>query len=295
MGKKIDVMIIGAQKAGTTSLLRYLGEHPNCVSHQQKEFSYFTDPLEYKEGIKFSFSKFFPQFNNNKNLKIICKNASLYADEKALLRLKKNNPQCKLILILRNPVERTYSSYLMEKNYGSVNFEFSELPQLITKHKDNDESWGFNFFLNYGLYANYLKIIYNHFPKEQVHILLYRDIKNDALKACKDIFRFIGVPENFAPNVSIKHNVTKKTRSSSYASLTKRLLQNESSLKKILKFFIPAHKTYVYGELLRNVNITEERYEPMNKEVRNYLVEFFRPYNKELEKMIGRDLSDWNK
>ena len=41
---KIDIMIVGAQKAGTTSLLRYLGEHPECVAHPQKEFAYFLEP-----------------------------------------------------------------------------------------------------------------------------------------------------------------------------------------------------------------------------------------------------------
>lgn len=43
MSKKIDVMIVGAQKDGTTSLLRYMGEHPDCIAHPQKEFAYFID------------------------------------------------------------------------------------------------------------------------------------------------------------------------------------------------------------------------------------------------------------
>ena len=272
MEKKIDVMIIGAQKAGTTSLLRYLGEHPECISHQQKEFSYFTDINEYKEGIHSSFCKYFPKSENCSNKKIVCKNASLYADEKALIRLKENNPDCKLILSFRNPVERTYSSYLMEKNYGSVQFEFSELPNLINKHQDNDESWGFSFFINYGLYAQYLKIIYKHFPKEQVHIVLYRDIKKNSIEVCHKLFQFLKISTDFTPDTSIRYNETKKSISSKYANLSKRILRNESLLKKVLKIFIPKHKTYKYGEMIRNVNMKDERYGTMDEGVKKYLI-----------------------
>lgn len=50
MGEKIDIFIIGAQKAGTTSLKNYLGEHPQINTHTTKEFSYFYDDEEYNAG-----------------------------------------------------------------------------------------------------------------------------------------------------------------------------------------------------------------------------------------------------
>ncbi|MBA3970765.1 MAG: sulfotransferase domain-containing protein [Bacteroidetes bacterium] len=294
MNKKIDVMIVGAQKAGTTSLLRYLGEHPECISHPQKEFAYFTDTNEYQQGIEVALKKYYSHSPTG-NKKIIAKNASLYTSDLGLRRLIENNPACKIILLLRNPVERTYSSYLMEKNYGSAKFDFSELPELIKKHQDTDESWGFNFFINYGLYAQHLKNIYSFFPKEQVTVILYRDLKKDALKECQNIFRKAHVNADFKPNVELKHNVTKKTRSEIYARLVHRFLHNENPIKKAIKRIIPGHKAYKYGELLREVNKTDEKHQVIDSEVKHFLIDYYKPHNDELEKLIDKDLSDWNK
>lgn len=295
MDKKIDVMIVGAQKAGTTSLLKYLSEHPQCVGHPQKEFAYFTDDKEFEQGIDIAFKKYFSHKDSNKSEKVIAKNAGLYTYQKGLERLKANSPNCEIIILLRNPVERTYSSYLMEKNYGSVKFDFSELPDLIKKHQDNDESWGFNFFINYGLYAQHLTNIYRHFPKEQVTVILYRDFKKDSLKECKNIFDKIGVNTDFSPNVEMKYNVTKKTRSQLYANMIHRFLKNENPIKKAIKLFIPGRFVYRYGEFLREVNKTQQTHESINEDVKKFLIDFYKPQNAELEKMIGKDLSDWNK
>ncbi len=296
MIRKIDVMIVGAQKAGTTSLLRYLGEHPQCISHPQKEFSYFTDKKEYSLGLNAALKKYYAHKPHTNETKIIAKNAGLFTDTAGLSRLKQNNPNCEIVFIIRNPVERTYSSYLMEKNFGTVKFDFADLPELIKRHQNNeDDSWDFDFFIEYSLYATHLKNIYNYFPKEQVNIVLYEDLKNDAAGVCKKIFDKIKIDNLFSPKIEIKHNVTQKTRSNIYARIVKHFLRNENPVKKLLKKFMPGHKVYKYGELLRDVNKTEKKHQPINEEVKKFLMEYYKPFNEELEKMIGKDLSNWNK
>jgi hypothetical protein len=294
MDRKIDLMIIGAQKAATTSMLRYLGEHPQCISHPQQEFSFYTDDDEFNEGWETALKKYYLHKSYHKETKIIAKNASLFTYEKGLQRLKEHSPNCEIIIILRNPVERCYSSYLMEKNYGSVKFEFSEIPNLLKKHEENDESWGFNFFINYGLYAQYLKNIYTYFPKEQVKILLFRDFNNNPVEECQNIFRKLGINSTFRPKVEIKHNITQKTRSQIYARLVRRFLRNGNPIKKIIKKIMPGEKAYKYGELLRDLNKTNNKNESMNDEVKLFLIEYYKPHNIELENIIGKDLSDWN-
>ena len=292
---KIDIMIVGAQKAGTTSLLRYLGEHPECVAHPQKEFAYFLEPNNYENDFNVAFSKYFANIENVSNKKIVAKSAGLYSNENAIKKLYEHNPNCKLILILRNPVERAYSSFLMEKNYGSAKFEFSELPELIKHHQNSDESWGFSFFINYGLYADYLKLIFSFFPKEQVKIFLYRDLKQNPLSFCKQLFQEIDVDSSFVPHVEIKHNVTLKTRSTVVARAIKYMLKKDGLVRKTITQLIPVNKIYKYGELLREANKTNEKYSTMDAKVRQFLIDFYKPYNLELEKTIGQDLSDWNK
>jgi sulfotransferase family protein len=294
MNKKIDVMIVGAQKAGTTSLLRYLGEHPECVSHQQKEFAYFLDSNEYENNYDIAYKKYFSNKPIDPNTKVIAKSAGLYAEENAISRLYEHNPECKLIIILRNPVERAYSSYLMEKNYGSVKFEFSELPDLIKKHAENDVNWGFDFFINYGLYLTHLKNIYKYFPKDHVKIVLYSELENAPLVLCKNIFGFISVDTAFIPNIHVKHNVTQKTRSKTFAKAIMRVLKKGSTIRSILIKLIPTDKAYKYGELLRNSNRTNQKHSKMDENVRQFLIDYYRPLNEELGRFIGKDLSEWN-
>jgi hypothetical protein len=295
MHKKIDVMIVGAQKAATTSLLRYLGEHPECISHPQKEFSYFTDTKEYNEGLQTAFRKYYAHDSISTNQKIVAKNASLFTNRQGLQRLKDHNPNCQIVIILRNPVERTYSSYLMERNYGAINFEFSELPELIKKYESANSSWDYNFFIDFSLYAHHLKSLFELFPAENVTVLLYEELKGDPLAVCSRIFSKAGVDPSFKPKIEVRHNVTKKTRSTAYAKVLGRFLHNQNPVKKAIKKFLPGHKVYKYGDLLRDFNKVDAQHEEINQDTKQFLIEFYKPHNRELEQMLGIDLSSWNK
>lgn len=294
MKKVIDVMIIGAQKAGTTSLLRYLGEHPRCISHPQKEFAFFVNPSDYQYSYEKAYNKYFSNYPITEHTTLIAKSAALFSSEDSIKLLYEHNPNCKLILILRNPVERAYSSYLMEKNYGNAKFDFSELPELIRNHKQNDKNWDFSFFIDYGLYINYINLLYKYFPSDQLKVVIYKDFKVNPLLVCKEIFSFIDLKDDFCPNTEIKYNVTKKTKSQFYARIIKHALKNNGVLKKVAKIVIPENKAYKYGESLHYLNKTHDNYQPMSDDTRKYLIDFYKPYNKELEELIHQDLSFWN-
>ncbi|MCK6649638.1 MAG: hypothetical protein L6Q66_08280, partial [Bacteroidia bacterium] len=80
-----------------------------------------------------------------------------------------------------------------------------------------------------------------------------------------------------------------------YANMIHRFLKNENPIKKAIKLFIPGRFVYRYGEFLREVNKTQQTHESINEDVKKFLIDFYKPQNAELEKMIGKDLSDWNK
>ena len=86
--------------------------------------------------------------------------------------------------------------------------------------------------------GHHLKKIYELFSKEQVHIVLYEDLKNNAAQVCKNIFKQLNIDTSFKPAVDVKHNVTNKTRSHLYARILRRFLRNENPIKKFLKLFI---------------------------------------------------------
>ena len=289
--KKISLMIIGAQKAGTTSMKNYLGQHPSLQAHPHKEFSYFFDPIEYAKGFDNAIRKYYDH-SSESNL-LIAKNAGLYVSESGIIRLKEHNPDCKLVFILRNPVERTYSSYLMEKNYGAINGTFESIEPVIRKGDIND--WRYEFFIGMSLYQMHLSMIFKHFKKEQVKLIRYEELESKAGEICQELFAWLNVNSNFKPDTDTKYNVTHVNRSPSYGRLVVQLLKNQNPVKKIFRKIMPGKMDYKVGEILRNVNKTKKLYQPISKNMKVLLREFYAPHNKKLSELTGIDFSNWNK
>lgn len=293
MGEKIDIFIIGAQKAGTTSLKNYLGEHPQINTHTTKEFSYFYDDEEYNAG--FINSNLY-NFNNQIDEKklIVCKHAHLYSSEKAIIRLKKNNPNCKIIFILRDPVNRTFSSYLMEKMYNRVDFEFDDLKNILEGNSlIKMEQWQQDAIISFSIYHQYLEVVYKHFNKEQVQLILFEDFSKNPLKYCKQIFLTCGINDEFRPRVRTIHNQTTSKKSKYYANFLKHFLIEKNSLKSIVKRMLPNKTTHELGEKLRNANRSKKYSELMSEELKIFLSDYFFTHNKKLEELTGLNLQHW--
>lgn len=288
--RKIALFIGGAQKAGTTSLKEYLGEHPDVITHSQKEFAYFYDDADFRKGQESAFKKYFHQHHPER--KLIAKNAGLYVKEEGIRRLHDHNPECEFVLILRNPVERTYSAYQMERNYGHIRDPFEIMGEVI-RIKDKSD-WRYDFFIRMSLYVQHLKTIYRYFPKEQVSIFRFEDLGTAPDKICSELFRKIGVRDDFQPDFSVKHNVTHHSRSVKYGRIVMKLLNNTNPLKRIASSVIPAGQDYKIGEMLRNVNRSKKKPEKISGEIFNQLTAFYAPFNEELEQLSGMDFSSWN-
>jgi hypothetical protein len=289
--RKISLMIIGAQKAGTTSMKNYLGQHPSLQVHPHKELSYFFDPAEHAKGFDAAIRKYYN--HPSESTQLIAKNAGLYVSESGILRLKAHNPHCKLVIILRNPVERTYSSYLMEKNYGAINGTFESIEPVLRKGDTTD--WRYEFFIGMSLYQMHLSMIYSHFPKEQVRIIRYEDFKNNTAEICTGLFEWLQVDTDFRPDTTTKYNVTHVNRSPSYGRLVVQLLRNQNPIKKIFRKMMPGKLDYKVGEMLRNINKTKKLYGKIPGNMSKLLREYYAPHNQKLSQLTGIDFSDWNK
>jgi hypothetical protein len=289
--KRIDVMLVGAQKAGTTSLLRYIGEHPECFSHPQKEFAYFMDPVEYEKGYPEALKKYFSEQPVTPHSLLVAKSASLYTSEAAIKRLRDHNPNCKLIFILRNPIDRAYSSYLMEMNAGEAYYDFGKVSDLIKQ----GSGWEYELLIEYGFYAKHLQTIYKYFSPDQVMVLLFDELKKDAKSICQEVFKQLKITPDFSPQVEVVHNVTRKNRSIGFAVTVNKALHKNSKFRKLLSHLIPSYKAYRFGDFVRKLNKTKEGFQPMDPNARKYLADFFKPYNQQLSQLINRDLSSWDK
>ncbi len=288
----ISLMIVGAQKAGTTSLKHYLGEHPQLFAHQQKEFSFFSDATEYKQGFAVAERKYYPS-TSSKQLRI-AKNAQLYSLPNGLERLQEHNPNCKLVLVLRNPVDRAYSSFLMERNYGSLHCTFDDIAALRHTPVSLEEDWRFEILLGMSMYAKHLEHIWTLFPETQTRIFLFEDLIKQPTHICRDLFEWMEIDPSFHPQTNRKYNETKQVKSNTYSRLIKKVLHNENPLKKLARTILPTQAEHKVGELLYNVNKSKHKHPEINTQTRKDLIAYFRPYNDHLSQLLNRDLSAWN-
>lgn len=295
MNKKIDLMIVGAQKAGTTSLHKYLCEHPEIEGHFTIEFSYFIADEEYQKGFDIALDNYY-NFQNLNPKVILAKSALFSNNEKAIKRLYEQNPKAKLVFLIREPVSRAFSSFTFEKmNGGMYKKNFNDISNSIEQNEKNgEEDSMYRILIKLGQYAEHLKAIYKYFSKKQIKIVLFEELKKEPLRICQEIFEFVKIDATFQPQVEKTHNKTKVIRSQGYARLLLKMRTTNPFIKNVVKQILP----YRYFDELRtklmDFNKKEGKYTPMQSTTEIYLKNYFKPYNEKLAGMIDKDISHWN-
>lgn len=200
--KMPDFVIIGTQKGGTSSLFYYLNQHPSVKMSTPKEVHYYD--INYKKGIAW-YKAHFP-FKWDKRL---TGEASPYYifHPHAPKRLKKDNPEAKIIMLLRDPVERAFSHYKMNKKNGTETLSFSEAVEKENDRLKEDlktlEVNEFYIAQNHrlfsyttrGLYDKQLNNWLQFFPLEQMMVIRSEDFFSNTEKVVGDVLHFLGLKE----------------------------------------------------------------------------------------------------
>ena len=253
-----DFIIIGASRSGTTSLYEYLNQHPSIIRGVGKEIHYFDKNFD--RGIKW-YKSFFPTKRKKSKLEDKQNGKCLTGEStprylfhhhtpKRVLELL---PNVKLIVVLRNPVDRAYSRYHQQVAVGleelsfedAINQEEIRITDDMKKMERDENFYSVNFFRKsyptMGIYVNQLKRWFEYFPREQFLILKSEDLKSNPSEVYNQTIEFLGLP---------KHELN------SFESY--RMRKNP----------------------------------PINDKTRKKLSDFFRPYNEELYQLLGRNF-DW--
>ncbi|MDQ2714036.1 MAG: sulfotransferase domain-containing protein [Chloroflexota bacterium] len=262
-----DFIIIGAQKGGTTSLYNYLIEHPHIASARMKEVHYFDRNFTkgvswYKAHFPTLFQKYYSQ--NIRRQKFITGEGSpeyLFFRHPPKLAAK-ILPHAKIIVMLRNPVDRAYSQY--QHNVGWGFEKLSSFQEAIASEEErtregrersavdeyyHDRDYQRAAYLARGMYAVQLERWLDLFPREQFLIIRSEDFYIDPEEVYKETLAFLQVP------ILIPRNLQK------------------------------GYKTY---------NKSKEIKSKMDGAMREYLVEYFKPHNAQLYTLLGRDFG-WDR
>lgn len=289
--RPVDAMIAGAQKAGTSSLHRYLGQHPAIVTHSQREMTYFVVDREHGESCSTVYDRYFPRRPGASDV-VLAKSAGVMFYSRALDRLHAHNPDCRIIVSLRNPVDRAYSAYWFMRRKGREPADSFE--EALSRVEGRAiEGWrdGQGAYLRRGLYAEQLTRLTERFGRDRWKAILLEDLRADAEATCRALFQFLGIDPDFQPDVDRRHNPARTAR----LEVVSRMMVSDHPIKRALARLVPFRWKRTLRRFVESANEAPFRPPPMSPQTRERLVEYFRPHNERLARMLDRDLSSWHR
>lgn len=192
-------IIIGSMKGGSTSLYSYVKMHPKISNATIKGSNFFT--TNYDKSLKWYRS----QFPILKDDMMCCETSVDYLPSKeAAKRIFETIPNCKFLVIFRNPVDRAYSHYINEFSTKRLDMSFEEALEIEKTGKPITSTADFT-FLKRGFYEQHLKEWYKYFPKEQFYFIKSEDLKTDTVHTMKHVFKFLGLDSYTIPSTKKLH------------------------------------------------------------------------------------------
>lgn len=294
-----NFLVIGASKSGTTSIHRYLEQHPEVYVSTLKEPKFFAlegerpdykgpgDGEAWRDSVT-SIGEYEALFDGTTDERAVGEVSPVYLySEKAVGRIKHHVPDAKLIAVLRNPVERAYSSFLHKRRDGREPFD-DFVQALDAEDERMREGWAYGWrYTRVGFYYGQLKRYFDAFAPGQIRVYLYEDLMDDPVGLMWDIYGFLGVDDTFIPDMSRRHNVSGIPKNRFVHSL----LRGRNPVKTALKPLFPKEMRKRLLVDLQNRNLKKAPVMP--SEARRRLTEAYREDILKLQGLIDRDLSGW--
>jgi len=289
--RKPDFFIAGAAKSGTTSLWVYLKQHPEIFMPAKlvsKEPSYYCHGYGATD-----YQDYCSLFQDAGPGQMAGEASTAYlAAPESPGWIREDVPDAKIIIVLRNPVDRAYSLYRWMVNHGYESTHPFEKALSMESKRMNDASFEASnpqYFYNYlyfhsGLYSQQIERYQSAFPDAQLKIILLDDLKNKPEQVVKDVFSFLGVDDTFKPEIKV-HNK---------AELKPALIGMHMALKAISDRHKYTRIDRVVSHLFSmNMKLLKLRWPRLAQETRQELLEKYKADISKTEGLIRQDLSAW--
>lgn len=298
----INLFIVGAAKSGTTSLYNYLLQHPNVFLPRVKEPNFYSNaesdnPADYiipkkgktchKRMIKDK-SVYFSLYEDAKNEKILADASPSYLwDKNAAKKIYSDFPNAKIIILLRNPIQRAFSHYLMDLKYANQS-EKDFKQAILNDQFAEPKVWGkAHMYLDIGLYYEQVIRYLDVFDKKNVKIIIYEDFIKNTEQYLIQIFDFLNIDNSLVNKIDYKkvHNPYVVPR----GNISKSFLKYKSKLKLLKKLLPESLKDYLNKEIL-----FKESDKPVLKpEDKLFLIDYYKEDIKKLQTLLGKEVSQW--
>lgn len=295
---KPNLFIVGAMKSGTTSAYDFLIGFPGVYGALRKEPHYFSEDLRKHphalmlntinaiKGAEYiskerSYNKLFSEIPAEARYVIDASTSYLYS-ERAAENIKKYSPEAKIVILLRDPVQRAWSEYLMNRAIGSEVMSFRRALESEHNQLRKDKVFLLKRYLRAGHYATQIERFLQNFPKENVFVSTVDHPDKPLQKVLEDLSHFLEL------KYYINRNIVHENR----AKLSKYPLINSaiyfSGLKALASHFSPPwvrRQAQIHYYSASNSRIPEQQ--------ARWLASYFAPHNSRLTKM-GIDIDHWS-
>ncbi len=286
--KKLSFICVGVQKAGTTSLHEILRQHPDINLPEFKETHFFSDDQNFIKGLDHYFNYYFSKNRNNLTYGEIDPEYIFF--EKSLERIAKASGDAKIIVILRNPVERAYSHYNMTQRRGYEDLGFIKaLENEPKRQNDHFEKTHFS-YVSRGLYYKQLSKLFSVFQRDKVKIVMYDDYKSSPKKVICEICNFV----NIEP-IDFNFDITKNKASTAKSNIVRDFIYKDNLIKKLGGKFFKSDKLKLrIMQGIERLNLKEGKIEKLTfQDKKNICKNFFLEDIIKTEKLLKTDLSIW--
>jgi hypothetical protein len=308
-----NFFLVGAPKAGTTSLYQFLGQHPEIYLSPIKEPGYFAGELRPENfrpdlqprmmgelratreflagpmleqrygGFVVDWTDYLRLFVRAENQKAIGEGSVHYLwSPSAARNIAARIPGARILMLLRDPSSRAYSQYLHGVTAGVIGTTFREHVELGLHHGPQfDETHP---FLELGMYSEQISRYLEAFPREQVLIRLYEDYRDRKEGTMREVLEFLGVDPTVRLDTSGRHREARVPRNLRLGYWLKR-----AGIWQRGRALLP----WRLRAVVRSAALRPRQELKMEPEDRSFLVAYYRADIEKLAKLIGRDLSAW--
>ena len=298
--KKIpNLFIVGSAKAGTTSLYNYLKCHPDIYMCPIQDIAYFCTDIHKKSDLYHKKKKYYPYRTKKSYLNLFKKNRKVIGEvsrtylisHDAPKKIYKFNQDAKIIILIREPIQMLYalhSIYLYYQNETICDFEKAlKAEKERKKGKMIPPRVGFPGALYYSEIAKtskYIKKYYKYFPKKQIMLILFDDLKKNPNKILNKVYEFLDVkPMNLKKFKT--YNKNKKIRFVKIQSF----IYTSHIKKKIRKLLPNSVKTNAKKIILNLISKNVKR-PSLRKDLKRTLKKKFKKEVKALSGLLDIDL-----
>lgn len=301
-----DFFVVGAAKGATTTLYSHLKQHPDIFLPERKELYFFAYNGEtprfkladgtFRKEVGCTADQYMNMYKECPAGRLAGDTSSwyLYYHEAVIRNIRAlygdKAREAKIVMVLRNPVERAWSHYSMHLGHGLIDIPFREAvtPGAFREKLESNRGYypGYD-YTGFGMYSRQVEAFLAAF--DNVKAILYEEFGKDTDGAVKEIFEFLGLEPGPTVSAGKRLNVSGAPKSR-LAGLVGRMVYRPYMLKRLFVPLIPERLRYRIKTGISRFLFKRTVMSPGDREL---LIDFFREDILRLQEILGKDLSAW--